>query len=60
VFDHLRCAEPGQHSYSHEAPAGLLLKNALNLVSIQPDKFWVSRDDGTKHGFILVRAGFSD
>jgi hypothetical protein len=60
VFDHLRCAQAGQQSYSHEAPAALLLKNAMNLVSIQPDKFWVSREDGTKLGFILVRAGFSE
>ena len=60
VFDHLLCAQPGQQSYSHEVPAGLLLKNAMNVVSIQPDKFWVSKEDGTKHGFVLARAGFSE
>jgi hypothetical protein len=60
VFDHLLCAQPGQQHYSHEAPAGLLLKNAMNVVSIQPDKFWVSKEDGTKHGFVLARAGFSE
>jgi hypothetical protein len=60
VFDHVRCAQPGQQHYAHEAPARLFLKNAMNLVSIDPDKFWVAPDDGTKHGFILVRAGFSD
>jgi hypothetical protein len=60
VFDHVRCAQPGQQHYSHEAPAGRLLKNAMNVVSIQPDKFWVSKEDGTKHGFVLSRAGFSE
>jgi hypothetical protein len=60
VFDHLRCAQPGQQSYSHEAPAGLLRRNALNVVSIDPDKFWVSKEDGAKHGFVLARAGFSE
>jgi len=58
VFDRVRYAQPGQQHYSHEAPARLLLKNAMNLVSIDPDKFWVAPDDGVKHGFILVRAGF--
>jgi hypothetical protein len=60
VFDRLRCAQPGQHHYSHEAPAGLLRRNALNLVSIDPDKFWVSKEDGAKYGFILTNAGFSE
>jgi len=60
VFDHLLCAQSGQQSYSHEVTAGLLLKNAMNVVSIQPDKFWVSKEDGAKYGFVLTRAGFSE
>jgi hypothetical protein len=59
VFDRLRCAQPGQQHYSHPAPAGLR-RNAMNIVSIDPDKLWVSKEDGTKLGFILARAGFSE
>ena len=59
VFDHLRCSQPGQQQYSHPAP-GNLRRNAMNFVSIDPDKVWVSKEDGTKFGFILARAGFSE
>ena len=60
VFDRKLCAQAGQQHYSHEAPAVLLRRNAMNLIAIDPDKFWVSREDGAKYGFILARAGFSD
>lgn len=58
VFDTVRCETAGQRRYSREVPPDILRKDALNLVSIEPDKVWTSKDDGTKYGFILLRAGF--
>jgi hypothetical protein len=57
-LDKVRGATAGLHRYSAEVPADVLRKNALNLVSIEPDKVWTSKEDGTKYGFILLRAGF--
>jgi hypothetical protein len=59
LLDTVRCAKAGQQpQYSREVPPGIVRKDQANLVSIDPDKVWVSKDDGTKYGFILVRAGF--
>lgn len=58
LFDRVRYDQPGQHRYSREAPGELLRRGAMNTVAIEPDKFWVSKEDGTRLSFILVRAGF--
>jgi hypothetical protein len=53
-----RIQQAGQQSYTFDLPADAIRKDEVNLVSIVPDKVWVSPDDGTKYGYILHRAGF--
>ena len=60
LLDRHRCSQPGQQHYSHGVPNNLLRANAINFVAIDPDPVWVSSDDGTRLGFILSRAGFTE
>jgi hypothetical protein len=56
-FDRRRFAEMGQQHYEHEVPDGFLRFDALNLVSIDPDKVFVA-EDGAKLSFPFSRVGF--
>jgi hypothetical protein len=60
LLDRARFAEPGQHTYTHDVPSGLLRRNGENRVAIDPDPVWVSKADGGRLGFILSRAGFTE
>jgi hypothetical protein len=60
LLDRHRCDTAGQQHYEHDVPPSLLRANAVNLVAIDPDPVWVSKTDGTRIGFILARAGFTD
>ena len=60
VFDRHRCETPGQQHYLHDVPPGLVRGSAINLVAIDPDPVWVSKDDGDRLGFIMTRAGFTE
>jgi len=57
-FDRWVSTAPGQLHYEKEVPAELLHWDALNLLSIEPDKVWASEADGNKLGFVIARVGF--
>jgi hypothetical protein len=58
LLDRHRCETAGQQHYSHPVPPEIVRVNQQNLVAIDPDPVWVSKADGGRLGFILVRAGF--
>jgi hypothetical protein len=60
LLDRHRFETAGQKHYEHDVPAGMLRPNAENLVAIDPEPVWVSKADGTRIGFVLARAGFTD
>jgi hypothetical protein len=57
-LDRSTCMRPGQLHYEHEVPLELFHWDAINLVSIEPDKVWTSPADGTRLGFVVSRVGF--
>ena len=57
LLDRAIYAQSGQLAYEHEVPPELLNWDAINLISIQPDKVWTS-PDGDKLGFVVSRLGF--
>ena len=57
-FDKLRFDRPGSRHYEKPVPADFLRANSENFVAIEPDKVWVSRQDGAKLGFVLAKTGF--
>lgn len=60
LLDRFRCTKPGRRQLEKEVPPELLKAGALNLVAIEPDKVWVSKEDGATLGFILASAGFQE
>lgn len=57
-LDKLRFDQPGNRHFEKEVPAAFLRAGAENLVAIEPDKFWVSKQDGATLSFVLIQAGF--
>ena len=53
-----RYDQPGEKKMDVPVPPGMLTPEALNKVAIEPDKVWVSKEDGANLGFILSAAGF--
>ena len=60
LFDKVRYDRPGDRHYEKSVPESLLEAGRENLVEIEPDKVWTSKEDGTKLSIILIRAGFVD
>jgi hypothetical protein len=60
LFDKVRYAQAGEQHFEKPVPNSLLLVGQDNLVAIEPDKIWTSKDDNLKFSFVLVRAGFVD
>jgi len=60
IFDRQRYDSPGQLRYLHEVPPALLRPDAVNLIAIDPDPVWVSKEDGDRLGFIVSKAGFTE
>jgi hypothetical protein len=58
TFDKVRFNQPGAQHYERAVPEGFLRNEAINLVSIEPDKFYTAPEDGAKLSFILYRVGF--
>ncbi len=58
LFDRPRFAQIGAQHYQREVPAGFLHANAINLVSIDPDKVYTAPADGAKLSFPISRVGF--
>jgi len=57
-FDSVHFDHPGNQHYEKPVPAEYLRAGAENFVVLEPDKLWVSKEDGAKLGFVLVKAGF--
>jgi hypothetical protein len=58
-LDPMRCEHAGSYSYHHPVAEGLLRRNAINIVTLTPDKT-ARREGGEKLGFVLSRAGFEE
>jgi hypothetical protein len=58
TFDKARFDQPGPQHYERAVPAGFLRNEAINQVSIEPDKFYTAPEDGAKLAFVLLRVGF--
>lgn len=58
TFDRVRFDQPGAQHYEHPVPEGFLRNEAINLVSIEPDKFYTAPEDGAQLAFVLYRVGF--
>ncbi len=43
-----------------KVPPGFLKAGAINTVAIEPDKVWISKQDGAALGFILSGVGFTE
>lgn len=57
-LDRITYDHAGPQHFEKAVPASSLLARAVNIVSIEQDKFWVSKVDGARLGFTLIRAGF--
>lgn len=60
LLDRFRYEKPGSYTLDKPVPAGYLKPDAINRVTIEPDKIWTSREDGATLGFILTSAGFQE
>jgi hypothetical protein len=58
LFDRARFAQPGQQHYQRDVPPDLLNTGAINLVSLEPDRFYTAPEDGAQLSFPLARVGF--
>ena len=59
LLDRVRYATPGYKHFEKAVPAGWLTLNAEAIVGAEIDKMWVSKDDGTRYGFIVSRIGLT-
>ena len=59
-LDRARFKVSGQLHYSHAVAPEFLNKKNENLVAIDPDPVWVSKEDGQKFGFVIAEAGFAE
>ena len=57
-LDRVRFDRTGDHHYEKPVPASFLKPRADNFVAIETDKQWVSKVDGARLSFVLIRAGF--
>lgn len=55
-----RYDRPGRYVLEIPAPQELLRVDALNTVTIEPDKVFTAKADGAQLGLILAGAGFRD
>jgi hypothetical protein len=55
-----RYATEGIKHLERKVPPGYLKAKAVNYVAIEPDKVWISKEDGAALGFILSGAGFTE
>jgi hypothetical protein len=59
LLDSVRYTEPGIKHFEKEIPAGWVEANQPLTVSAAIDKMYLSKDDGTKLGFILTSIGLT-
>jgi hypothetical protein len=59
LFDKVAYEKGGHLQYQKPVPAGLL-RNGENFVAVEPDKVWVSKNDGAALSFNLSRIGFTE
>jgi len=59
LLDRVRYANPGQKHFEKPVPRQWLTSGMELTLATEIDKVWVSKDDGTRFGFILVRMGLA-
>jgi len=57
-LDKVHFDQAGNQHYEKPVPASFLQAGAENMVAIEPDKQWVSKEDGAVLTFVLTSAGF--
>ena len=57
-LDQVQISSAGEHHYEKPVSEALLLAGQENLVDIEPDRVWVSKEDGARLSILLIRAGF--
>ncbi len=58
LLGRMRCAAPGDRRFEAPVPADWLRMDSYTHVVIEPDKVYVSPQDGAKLSLTLYRAGF--
>jgi len=59
VLDRVRYATAGQRHFEKTVPPGWVEVNKDAIAGAEIDKIWVSKEDGQRFGFILVRIGLT-
>jgi len=59
VLDRARYSRAGSQHFEKPVPSDWVAANQDSTVGAEIDKLWVSPDDGTKLGMILVRIGLT-
>jgi len=57
-LDKAAFARAGDHHYEKPVPGALLRAGGENIVEIEPDRVWTSKQDGARLSILLIRAGF--
>jgi hypothetical protein len=57
LVDRVRYTKAGQLHFEKPVPAAWVLVDKPNLLAAEIDKMWVSKEDGSRLGFILARIG---
>jgi hypothetical protein len=57
TFGRERYDHPGVLSYDHEVPRDWIHAEAVNQVSIEPDRVWTT-SEGERYAFVMSRVGF--
>ena len=58
LLGEMHCPKPATMHFEKPVPAAWLSANTYTQVTMQADKIFVSKSDGARLGFTLMRAGF--
>ena len=59
LLDRVRYSKPGPLHFEKQVPAGWITPAKDNILAAEIDKMWVSKEDGSRLGFILTRIGLT-
>jgi hypothetical protein len=59
VVDRVRYTKAAQLHFEKAVPSNWVLVDKENLLAAEIDKMWVSKQDGTRFGFVLTRIGLT-
>jgi hypothetical protein len=59
LVDHVRYTLPGKYHFEKAVPPDWVAPESDAILEAEIDKLWVSKDNGSKLGFILTRIGLT-